>query len=196
MTVLAIGYFLKVSCRHVLDNFAWRTAAHRGSCYAEALQRHMGLLYSKSELSAAQDGLEMQPARAGFCIALGKGPWCVPCEFWQITCVDSTVYSGFACVFEHQYQILTGLAPIACCRLVKPLWGFLSDAFPIAGYRRRSWLLIVNLIGDKCPASGRRLLHICIATLQFSTCHQGHMAASIQTLAPRNLLQERLGGLG
>lgn len=35
-----------------------------------------------------------------------------------------------------------------CGRLVKPLWGFLSDAFPIAGYRRRSWLLIVNLIGD------------------------------------------------
>lgn len=31
--------------------------------------------------------------------------------------------------------------------LVKPLWGFLSDAFPIAGYRRRSWLIIVNIIG-------------------------------------------------
>ncbi len=31
--------------------------------------------------------------------------------------------------------------------LVKPLWGFLSDAYPIAGYRRRSWLIIVNVIG-------------------------------------------------
>ena len=38
-----------------------------------------------------------------------------------------------------------------CGRLVKPLWGFLSDAFPIAGYRRRSWLLMVNLIGRRVP---------------------------------------------
>lgn len=31
--------------------------------------------------------------------------------------------------------------------LIKPVWGFLSDAFPLFGYRRRSYLILVNLAG-------------------------------------------------
>ena len=31
--------------------------------------------------------------------------------------------------------------------LVKPLWGFISDRFPILGYRRRSWFILMATLG-------------------------------------------------
>ena len=31
--------------------------------------------------------------------------------------------------------------------LVKPLWGFISDRFPIFGYRRRSWFVLMAALG-------------------------------------------------
>src|SRR5687768_3635588 len=31
--------------------------------------------------------------------------------------------------------------------LVKPLWGFISDRFPIFGYRRRSWFILMASLG-------------------------------------------------
>lgn len=30
--------------------------------------------------------------------------------------------------------------------VIKPLWGFISDTFPIFGYRRKSYLIILSLI--------------------------------------------------
>lgn len=40
---------------------------------------------------------------------------------------------------------LTGLAAFPW--VVKPLFGFLSDGFPIFGYRRRSYLILAGLLG-------------------------------------------------
>jgi hypothetical protein len=31
--------------------------------------------------------------------------------------------------------------------LVKPLWGFISDRFPLFGYRRKSWFVLMGLLG-------------------------------------------------
>ena len=31
--------------------------------------------------------------------------------------------------------------------LVKPLWGFISDRFPLFGYRRKSWFILMALLG-------------------------------------------------
>jgi MFS family permease len=31
--------------------------------------------------------------------------------------------------------------------LVKPLWGFISDRFPLLGYRRKSWFVLMALLG-------------------------------------------------
>ncbi|HWO41421.1 MAG TPA: hypothetical protein VNO43_06415 [Candidatus Eisenbacteria bacterium] len=31
--------------------------------------------------------------------------------------------------------------------LVKPLWGFISDRFPLLGYRRKSWFVLMGLLG-------------------------------------------------
>lgn len=53
-----------------------------------------------------KDELQMQPAKLGLWVALGKSPW-----------------------------------------FIKPVWGFLSDAFPLFGYRRRSYLILANLLG-------------------------------------------------
>ena len=44
-----------------------------------------------------------------------------------------------------QLSLLTGASSIPW--LVKPLWGFLSDSVPIAGYRRRSYLVLAGLTG-------------------------------------------------
>ena len=57
--------------------------------------------------------------------------------------------------------------------LIKPVWGFLTDAFPIAGYRRRSWLIIVNLTGVARTTRCRLLrMHIC-CNRRFGCCDQG-----------------------
>ena len=44
-----------------------------------------------------------------------------------------------------QLSLLTGAATLPW--LVKPLWGFLSDSVPIAGYRRRSYLVLAGATG-------------------------------------------------
>ena len=44
-----------------------------------------------------------------------------------------------------QLSLLTGAATLPW--LVKPLWGFLSDSVPIAGYRRRSYLVLAGVTG-------------------------------------------------
>lgn len=44
-----------------------------------------------------------------------------------------------------EISFLAGIATFPW--LVKPLYGFLSDSFPIMGYRRRSYLLLCGLLG-------------------------------------------------
>lgn len=41
--------------------------------------------------------------------------------------------------------VLTGLSSIPW--MIKPLYGFLSDAVPLFGYRRRSYLVLCGLVG-------------------------------------------------
>lgn len=48
-------------------------------------------------------------------------------------------------VQPSQAQIYSGIAYVPW--IVKPLWGLLTDVIPVAGYRRRPYLLIAGLIG-------------------------------------------------
>jgi hypothetical protein len=34
--------------------------------------------------------------------------------------------------------------------IVKPLWGIISDSIPLFGYRRKSYLIILNIVGLLC----------------------------------------------
>ena len=45
-------------------------------------------------------------------------------------------HTGIALVFLHNQN-----------RTVKPIYGFLSDGFPLFGYRRRSYLIVAGLVG-------------------------------------------------
>lgn len=45
---------------------------------------------------------------------------------------------------DLQVAILTGFAGIPW--VIKPLYGFISDSFPLFGYRRRSYLVLCGLL--------------------------------------------------
>jgi hypothetical protein len=54
--------------------------------------------------------------------------------------------------------LLTGLGYAPW--LIKPLYGFLSDAVPLWGYRRRSYLVVCGVVGEprRCRAAPRALV--------------------------------------
>lgn len=70
MTILAISYFLKVRPSICL---AWPRLQVL-MCFATAQLEPIRLAVPNDH-PAVQDGLKMQPARAGLWIAMGKGPW-------------------------------------------------------------------------------------------------------------------------
>ena len=65
-------------------------------------------------------------------------------------------------------------ACVACLRaithrVIKPLYGFISDSVPLFGYRRRSYLALCGVMGASAPrrasrlAPGRRARELCAA---------------------------------
>lgn len=45
---------------------------------------------------------------------------------------------------EASGQIFGGMVSLAW--FIKPLWGWISDKFPIFGYRRKSWLILMAFL--------------------------------------------------
>lgn len=50
-------------------------------------------------------------------------------------------------LYDLQVAVLVGLAGLPW--VIKPLYGFISDSIPLFGYRRRSYLMLCGLAGDK-----------------------------------------------
>ena len=173
ITILAIVYFLKVLClrkliserndRCVIDTAAALQIASgmlsgRLGCESPALQpdsfassripgagraRHAACQGRPLGGAVERSLAGAVAASAGLCLRHdhGWGPKSLGFSFDDVS-------SGW-CLQQHA-KTLQGQHPGGrkCCPQVKPLWGFISDAFPIFGYRRRSYLIIVNLIGE------------------------------------------------
>ncbi len=67
--------------------------------------------------------------------------------------------AGTVC-YSTQSVALPTLTPLRFVQMIKPIYGFLSDAVPIYGYRRCSYLAICGLLGG-CQEAGRAALACC-----------------------------------
>ncbi|XP_020572377.1 probable folate-biopterin transporter 2 [Phalaenopsis equestris] len=74
------------------------------------------------------------------------------------------------------YQGITSLPWI-----IKPLWGLLTDILPVAGYRRRPYLILAGLLGaiSMLVIWGKKDLFTMLALLLFTTANAGLAMADV-----------------
>ncbi|KAK3437284.1 hypothetical protein EUGRSUZ_C01893 [Eucalyptus grandis] len=96
-------------------------------------------------------------------------------------------------VQPSESQVYSGIIYIPW--VVKPIWGILTDVLPVAGYRRRPYLVLADVVIDACVAQNS-ISHPSLAADMQSLCALSESTGGLLGFVISGILVHRMGPVG